>query len=124
MTPFHPSRHTHIALMLPRTRHSHLLYATVVPSTFQPSFLKTLLQLDIGETVNIDDNCYYVISPHSILGRKIGRAAIIRRIIKDTIVNTSVESQLCHMVTVLTELHNERKAKENKDASSESLTKS
>lgn len=124
MTAFHPARHSHIVLMLPRTRHSHLLYAAVVPSTLRPSFITALLKLDLGETVNIDDNCYYVISPHSLAGRKIGKAAIIRRTIKDTKVTTDVEAELRHMVARLVELHEHNEADALRLASTTTLTKS
>lgn len=82
---FDPKQHTHIALSEPRTVGSHLPKFKVISAAHVGLYeadLKGLLNL--GETINVEDKSFYVISDLSVNGRKYGNTAFVRKTLRET----------------------------------------
>lgn len=84
MAVFSSRQHTHIALAVPKKNGDKLpliKHIKVHPADMFFSDLANLLCH--GETINVGDKSFYLISHLSVTGKKYGAAAIIRKLLND-----------------------------------------
>lgn len=85
MAAFNARKHNYIALAVQVTGKA-LPEITTIAANQNTFFGKALSELLMsGESITVDDKQYYVISSASVVGRKYGNAAIIKKLLKESV---------------------------------------
>lgn len=85
MAVFSSKQHTHIALAMPKQNGDKLPLIKHIMVNSADTFISDLANLLChGETINVGDKSFYLISHLSVAGKKYGAAAIIRKLLSET----------------------------------------